>query len=91
MRITCAEGDPQLKGYFGLTDAYGETAPRHRLARAGARIDPCRWRIVDRNGVEGLTYNVTFSSDGSSLIGLTTGYHWLARADLTFLFNGVRQ
>lgn len=100
LRITCDEGDPQFHGYFGLSDAYGETTPWHQLKRVRGRSDiprgvqtiaPCRWEIIDRNGVEGLTYDVTISTDGQSLIGRTTGYHWLSRAELTFVMNGVRQ
>lgn len=99
LRIACAEGDPQFQGYFGLADFY-ETTPWHQLQRVRGRagvpravrnVEPCRWQIVDRNGTEGLTYDVTFSSDGQSLIGRTTGYLWMARAEVTFLLTGVRQ
>lgn len=107
LRIGCAEGEPQWHGFFGLGEVYSPPndpsalRPWHRLVklpdqREGVpsiirRIDGCRWLLTDRNGVEGIDYNVTFASDGSSLQGITTAYSWLAREDIRFVLTGVRQ
>ena len=95
LRISCADtGDPY--GFFGL-----EGRPWHQLHKVPGRIgvadsvrrvNPCRWQLIDLNQVEDIAYNVTFSGDGQSLVGLTPNvFHVPSDNYATFALTGVRQ